>query len=111
MNDPEQPRRPAGVRPAGVRPAGERWAPIRWVDPGPQVFEVGDRVVVRDDSREWPAEVVVAATQVVEAPPLDSLPAIVGPADAASWPAEAPGAGAALLRSLPLPPDLPPSAR
>jgi hypothetical protein len=102
VSDQERPRRPVGVR-----PAGERWAPIRWVEPGALAHDVGDRVVVQEAGQEWLAEVVVAAAQIIEAPPLDDLPAIVGPADEAAWPSPTPGAGQALLRSLPLPPDLP----
>jgi hypothetical protein len=105
MSVPAQPRRPVGVR-----PAGDRWARICWADPGDLSLEAGDRVVVRDDGGEWPAEVVVASGRIVEAPPFDTLPLVTGPADPATWPAPPAGAGLDLLRSLDLP-DATPGGR
>jgi hypothetical protein len=94
-------------RPVGVRPAGDRWAPIRWADPGGLALDVGQRVMVRDGTGEWPAEVVVSADRIVEAPALEGLVLVIGPADDAAWPAAPAGAGLALLRSLNLPDPTP----
>ena len=91
------------IRPVGVRPAGNRWAPIRWADPGGLALDVGQRVMVRDAAGEWPAEVVVAADRIVEAPDLTDLALVIGPADDVAWPAAPAGAGLDLLRSLDLP--------
>lgn len=87
-------------RPAGVREAGQPGAPLGWVDPGGLALDVGGRVVVRDGERAWLAEVAVSADRIVEAPALPALPVVDREADVSEWPASAPRAGLALLRSL-----------
>ena len=99
---PEQPAAMTG-RPVGVRAAGQPGAALRWADPGDLALDVGDRVVLRDQDREWLAEVTVSADRIVEVPPLDNVPRVVRLADPAEWPATTPRAGLALLRSLDLP--------
>ncbi len=99
---PDQDVAPTG-RPVGVRAAGQPGAGLRWADPGELVLDVADRVVVREQDREWLAEVAVSAARIVEAPSLEGLPRVVRLADPADWPAARARAGLALLRSLDLP--------
>jgi hypothetical protein len=99
---PDEPVAPSG-RPVGVRPAGQPGAPLRWADPGELVLDVTDRVVVREQDREWLADVAVAAARLVEWPPRDGLTRVVRLANPAEWPAAPTRAGLALLRSLDLP--------
>lgn len=93
-----------GVRPPPTAPEWEQGR-LRYARPGRLDVRVGDWVVVESQAGEgWVGEVIVAPEQLVESPPMNTLPTVARLARPDERPpARAVGAGLSLLDSLGMP--------
>lgn len=100
--------RPVGVR----RVSGPRAGRLTWAAVGHLELVIGDCLLVHDGQATWLGEVVVLPQRICEVAPLAALPFLVRRATLADgWPATTHTAGAQLLASLGLPPELTRPAR